>query len=122
MTRKLILDTDGGVDDAQALLMLISNGKTPDAITTVFGNVGLDAATGKTHLAGVQAQRLRAPGQQHAWAVGPFDQGHEHGSRTQRRARGQQVGEFGLVPARAGGRPGAGASGQAKRCQQADDR
>lgn len=45
MARKLILDTDGGVDDAQALLMLIANGRTPDAITTVFGNVGLDAAT-----------------------------------------------------------------------------
>lgn len=42
---KLILDTDGGVDDAQALLMLIAAGRTPDAITTVFGNVGLDAAT-----------------------------------------------------------------------------
>jgi len=45
MTRKLILDSDGGVDDAQALLMLIAAGRTPDAITTVFGNVGLDAAT-----------------------------------------------------------------------------
>lgn len=44
-TRTLILDTDGGVDDAQALLLLIANGRTPDAITTVFGNVGLDAAT-----------------------------------------------------------------------------
>lgn len=42
---RLILDTDGGVDDAQALLMLIAGGRTPDAITTVFGNVGLDAAT-----------------------------------------------------------------------------
>lgn len=42
---RLILDTDGGVDDAQALLMLIANGRVPDAITTVFGNVGLDAAT-----------------------------------------------------------------------------
>jgi purine nucleosidase len=42
---RLILDTDGGVDDAQALLMLIANGRTPDAITTVFGNVGLEAAT-----------------------------------------------------------------------------
>lgn len=42
---KLILDTDGGVDDAQALLMLIAGGRTPDAITTVFGNVDLDAAT-----------------------------------------------------------------------------
>lgn len=45
MGRQLILDTDGGVDDAQALLMLIAAGRTPDAITTAFGNVGLDAAT-----------------------------------------------------------------------------
>lgn len=44
-TRTLILDTDGGVDDAQALLMLIANGRAPNLITTVFGNVGLDAAT-----------------------------------------------------------------------------
>lgn len=42
---KLIFDTDGGIDDAQALLLLIANGRAPDAITTVFGNVGLDAAT-----------------------------------------------------------------------------
>lgn len=45
MERKLILDTDGGVDDAQALLMLIANGRPPDLITTVFGNVSLDQAT-----------------------------------------------------------------------------
>lgn len=45
MERKLILDTDGGVDDAQALLMLIAAGRTPDLITTVFGNVDLTAAT-----------------------------------------------------------------------------
>lgn len=45
MARKLILDTDGGVDDAQALLMLIAAGRTPDAITTCFGNVSLEAAT-----------------------------------------------------------------------------
>lgn len=45
MGRKLILDTDGGVDDAQALLMLIAAGRCPDLITTVFGNVALDAAT-----------------------------------------------------------------------------
>ncbi|MBV8189819.1 MAG: nucleoside hydrolase [Alphaproteobacteria bacterium] len=42
---RLILDTDGGVDDAQALLLLIANGRAPDAITTVFGNVSLEAAT-----------------------------------------------------------------------------
>jgi purine nucleosidase/non-specific riboncleoside hydrolase len=41
----LFLDTDGGVDDAQALLLLIANDRPPDAITTVFGNVDLDAAT-----------------------------------------------------------------------------
>jgi purine nucleosidase/non-specific riboncleoside hydrolase len=45
MERKLILDTDGGVDDAQALLMLIAAGRTPDLIITVFGNVDLAAAT-----------------------------------------------------------------------------
>jgi purine nucleosidase len=42
---RLILDTDGGVDDAQALLLLIAAGRAPDVITTVFGNVSLDAAT-----------------------------------------------------------------------------
>lgn len=41
----LILDTDGGVDDAQALLMLLANGRAPAAITTVFGNVPLDQAS-----------------------------------------------------------------------------
>ncbi|MBS0525355.1 MAG: nucleoside hydrolase [Proteobacteria bacterium] len=45
MPNRLILDTDGGVDDAQALLLLIANGRPPDAITTVFGNVDLDTAT-----------------------------------------------------------------------------
>jgi purine nucleosidase/non-specific riboncleoside hydrolase len=43
--RRLILDTDGGVDDAQALLLLIAAGRAPDAITTVYGNVSLEAAT-----------------------------------------------------------------------------
>lgn len=41
----LILDTDGGVDDAQALMMLIAHGRAPVAVTTVFGNVSLDLAT-----------------------------------------------------------------------------
>jgi purine nucleosidase len=51
--RKFIFDSDGGVDDAQALILLVANGKTPDLITTVFGNVGLDQAT--TNLLAVQA-------------------------------------------------------------------
>ena len=42
---RLILDTDGGVDDAQALLLLIADGRAPDAVTTTFGNVSLEAAT-----------------------------------------------------------------------------
>ena len=46
MRNRLILDTDGGVDDAQALLMLIAAGRVPDAVTTVFGNVDLETATG----------------------------------------------------------------------------
>ena len=37
----LILDTDGGVDDAQALTLLIANGRAPDAITTVFGRFAM---------------------------------------------------------------------------------
>lgn len=45
MTNPLLLDTDGGVDDAQALLMLLACGRAPAAVTCVFGNVGLDAAT-----------------------------------------------------------------------------
>ncbi len=45
INRPLIFDTDGGVDDAQALLLLIAHGSAPDIITTVFGNVGLDQAT-----------------------------------------------------------------------------
>ncbi|MBY4893608.1 nucleoside hydrolase [Rhodobacteraceae bacterium N5(2021)] len=45
MTRKLILDSDGGVDDAQALLMLLAADRAPDLITIVSGNVGLQAAT-----------------------------------------------------------------------------
>lgn len=45
MANRLILDTDGGVDDAQALLLLIAAGRAPDAITTVYGNVSLETAT-----------------------------------------------------------------------------
>ena len=43
--RTFIFDSDGGVDDAQALILLVANGKAPDLITTVFGNVGRDQAT-----------------------------------------------------------------------------
>lgn len=43
--RTLIFDSDGGVDDSQALILLVANGRTPDLITTVFGNVGRDQAT-----------------------------------------------------------------------------
>ena len=53
MTRTFIFDSDGGVDDAQALILLVANGKTPDIITTVFGNVGRDQAT--TNLLAVAA-------------------------------------------------------------------
>jgi purine nucleosidase len=45
MRNPLILDTDGGVDDAQALILLVSHGVVPMAVTTVFGNVSLEAAT-----------------------------------------------------------------------------
>jgi purine nucleosidase len=52
--RTFIFDSDGGVDDAQALIMLVANGLVPDLITTVFGNVGRDQAT--TNLLAVCAQ------------------------------------------------------------------
>ncbi len=52
--RKFIFDSDGGVDDAQALIMLVANGMVPDLITSVFGNVGRDQAT--TNLLAVCAQ------------------------------------------------------------------
>ena len=45
MTRKLLVDTDGGTDDALALALLVALGRAPDYVTTVFGNVGLDQAT-----------------------------------------------------------------------------
>lgn len=51
--RTLILDSDGGVDDAQALIMLVANGHAPDLITAVFGNVGRDQAA--TNLLAVAA-------------------------------------------------------------------
>lgn len=43
--RTLIFDSDGGVDDSQALILMVANGVVPDLITTVFGNVGRDQAT-----------------------------------------------------------------------------
>lgn len=45
MSNPLIFDTDGGIDDAQALVMLIAHGLRPTAITTVFGNVTLANAS-----------------------------------------------------------------------------
>ncbi|MCX5496777.1 nucleoside hydrolase [Kaistia dalseonensis] len=45
MTRKLLVDTDGGTDDALALALLAASGRAPDYVTTVFGNVSLAQAT-----------------------------------------------------------------------------
>jgi purine nucleosidase/non-specific riboncleoside hydrolase len=78
---KLILDTDGGVDDAQALLLLIAAGRPPDAITTVFGNVGLDMAT-RNILATLAVAGADIP--VHKGAAGPLNQAiidarHIHG-------------------------------------------
>jgi len=78
---KLILDTDGGVDDAQALLLLVAAGRPPDAITTVFGNVGLDAAT-RNMLTTLAVAGVDIP--VHKGAVGPLTQAiidarHIHG-------------------------------------------
>lgn len=43
--RKLLVDTDGGTDDAMALALLAAGGRSPDVVTTVFGNVALKQAT-----------------------------------------------------------------------------
>lgn len=40
-----VVDTDGGIDDALAIMMLIGSSKQLDLITTSFGNVPLDQAT-----------------------------------------------------------------------------
>lgn len=45
MARPLLIDTDGGTDDALAIALLVALGRAPDYVTTVFGNVGLDQAT-----------------------------------------------------------------------------
>ena len=79
----LILDTDGGVDDAQALLMLIAAGVAPAAVTTVFGNVSLDHATANMlallTLAGVQVP-VHA-GAARPLNATPIDARHVHGEQ-----------------------------------------
>ena len=47
MANRLILDTDGGVDDAQALLLLIAAGRATDATTTMSGKGRLEAGEEK---------------------------------------------------------------------------
>ncbi|MCM5552952.1 nucleoside hydrolase [Pleomorphomonas sp. NRK KF1] len=78
---RLILDTDGGIDDAQALLLLIAAGRTPYAVTTVFGNVGLDAATANI-LATLAVAGIEVPvhmGARKAIAQPLIDAKHVHG-------------------------------------------
>lgn len=43
--RPIIVDTDGGIDDALALMMLAAHDRPPSLITTSFGNVDLEQAT-----------------------------------------------------------------------------
>jgi len=45
MARRLLVDTDGGTDDALALALLVALGRAPAFVTTSFGNVALDQAT-----------------------------------------------------------------------------
>ncbi|MEM9578415.1 MAG: nucleoside hydrolase [Pseudomonadota bacterium] len=79
--RDLILDTDGGVDDAQALLMLLANGRPPSAITTVFGNVSRNQATRNMLdvLALAKADIPVYPGASRALVADPVDAKHVHG-------------------------------------------
>lgn len=82
MTRNpLILDTDGGVDDAQALLMLLAHDVVPVAVTTVFGNVALPAATRNILdvLAHAGADVPVHPGQPGPLVGAAIDAAHIHG-------------------------------------------
>jgi len=46
MTRKIIIDTDPGIDDAMAILLALNSPKLDViALTTTFGNVAVDLAT-----------------------------------------------------------------------------
>ena len=45
MARRLLVDADGGTDDALALALLVALGRAPAFVTTSFGNVALDQAT-----------------------------------------------------------------------------
>ena len=46
MTRPMLIDTDPGIDDALAILLALGSPEvTVEAITTVAGNVGIEAAT-----------------------------------------------------------------------------
>ena len=46
MTRPILIDTDPGIDDALAILLALASPEVSvEAITTVAGNVGIDAAT-----------------------------------------------------------------------------
>ena len=83
MTRLTILDTDGGVDDAQALLMLIAAGRAPDLVTTTFGNVPLREAT--QNILSVLSMAGRGDIPVHAGArrpmiQAPLDATHIHGA------------------------------------------
>ncbi len=40
----LVVDTDGGIDDVLALLLLAASGRPPDLVTVCFGNVDLRTA------------------------------------------------------------------------------
>ena len=79
MTRRLVLDTDGGVDDAQALLMLLAAGRAPDMITTVSGNVDVVQAT--CNVLDVLAVAGRADIPVHAGADRPLVQGRMDATR-----------------------------------------
>ncbi len=67
MARRVIIDTDGGVDDALAILLALASPEIEVvAITTVAGNVSVEQATTNVQriveLSGSQAPVLIAPG------------------------------------------------------------
>jgi hypothetical protein len=64
-----------------------------------------DLPAGKAYLSGMMAKEVGSPGQHHLCAGAAADQADEHGRGTQASpAIGQQVDQFGMVPARPWGR------------------
>lgn len=81
--RRIIIDTDGGIDDALAILLaMASPDAMVEAITTVHGNVPVEQATANVfeilHVAG--CERLVSQGRSAPLSAPPTSARHVHGA------------------------------------------